>query len=234
MSEGRLNFPFRESLITDTHDLRFTRRCLTEDLGFPPETPMATIHEDERGLRVIDFARREPRTGPDGIQLTEEGDLAVASWPDQVRQVVWIVAVADSEARAREEIARLAATDQLLPDAVDALRAETDWLAALIHDTRVHAPLLLKRARETPGGHMTALGIRPTVEVIVECDPEAGLTLVRLPRAIGAVPGIRDMRLVAVILAAFRASGSWVAVDEPGVGDVDYLTFRHDARAGVP
>ncbi len=174
---------------------RVTRRCLTEDLEFPPESVGWTIDELASANEVI-AAFRERRTamastGQEPIQsLLPEvvafslhvGRRRGATWHHREAGVIWLLAVGyHREGHADDAYAhfeRLKAAGRLLPDRDDMLafvRSQAPTLArSLLND----APELVAAAREHPGMIQPGIiGGRICVRVVCEAGDPPMLTV---------------------------------------------------------
>lgn len=228
-SNPPIGVPFRGSLIAEAFDVRVTERCLIEDFGLGALEEMANVIELPRGRAAVEAAK--VAHGEDRVVASSDGHehSDVLLWADDARPVVWVLGVADVSGREPAHPQRA----RLLPRPADEHRADFDLLAALVHGACIQAPLLLKRAWQTQGTHRDAFGIRPTIEIEVECDPSAELTVVRILRGLSVLPRVRESRLLAVLLAAFHADGEWEIAHEPGRGTPEGMTFRHARPSDV-
>jgi hypothetical protein len=232
MSVQPLAVSFRGSLIKECYDLRVARRCLVEDLALDDEAWFGDFAELPIGQRLMGFSPDDRQVSAPVPQLPDVRRLdhsvpEAAVWVDEERNIAWLVAVA-GEDRSIEEYGRsLASESRLMPDPADIHRADSDRLASLLYEARVQAPYLLKRARRKPGPHRMLLGIRPTIDVIVEYHASTSMTVVRLPKDLPHLPPVRDGRLRAALLVAFHASGEWLRMDQPDEGFPEYRSYHH-------
>lgn len=161
--------------------LRITQRCLTEDLGQPADARNdATANADRHPLVRAFLAERGQTThGPDPLKCAWETGAPVftihhgtsrgATWYHEALNVVWLLGIAD--AHNYDHLCDLAASNRLMPVAVDVERLVADlaptFAEALIEDV----PALIDRARQNAGqiveGHIAG-----TVAVRLRMDPD--------------------------------------------------------------
>jgi hypothetical protein len=227
-----------------------TRRCLTDDLGFPADSVDITIDELASTNEVIAaFRDRRAEMGSPGQEpirsLLPEvvafslhvGRQRGATWHHREAGVIWLLAVGyHREGHVDDAYAyfeRLKAAGRLLPDRDDMLafvRSQAPTLArSLLHDV----PELVAAAQEHPGViHPGVIGGRIRVRVVAEADDPAMLTVVvsqRLMPGEMLVPADWLVRVAAAFLPHTPPERLSVAFDlaghEPQPDEVAFCDF---------
>ncbi len=184
MSESHANTAVRGSYLLADYELRITARCLEEDFGVSPATPMSDLLDHPIVKALIKDRATDPDTGKtigpeagdDTIRRLGYGhDHRGATWWDRTEKVVWLCAY---HGRHRSGAAddpfgkhfpELIAWKRMKPATVDyeALFAERD--ERFIDLVQRDAQALLAEARREPGVEKRAVvGGEANVGCLVE------------------------------------------------------------------
>lgn len=188
--------------------LRITQRCLTEDLGQPPDAPAdpAATAGSHPLVRAFVQERGQTTHGPDPLKCAWETGAPVftihhgtsrgATWHHEALNVVWLLGIADAHNYGR--LCDLADDDRLMPTAADVEKVVADqaptFARALVEDV----PVLINLARQNAGQIVEGVVAR-TVPVRLRMDPDG-----RAPLLTVAV----DQRLQP---EGLRLPGGWLA-----------------------
>lgn len=202
----------RGSCLCETHELRITRRCLADDLNFPPTVefvdarshPIVQAFESQRSTSRTGTRTVGPASGERTIYRLAYGhDHRGATWFDRHEQVVWLCAYG---------FHRSGEADDAFPYFHDLIRAggilpTDDDYEALFRDRALRfaetlpqdAQALLAKARSNPGvEEVGLLGGRETTSVAVEVVETMEETHVAFSLA-----QIGDYTTIVLILTAF-------------------------------
>jgi len=217
---------FRGSVyFDDGWELRVTDRCLVEDAASSLGACLNELADVPLRRTLVRFG--DTRPSEVGTVLFTDGDCRVrayegdgcvlALWHDQGEEIVWALACEPDEAiEVTVEAAHRAGT--LWPTELDRWRAEGDRLASWIHDVRLIAPLLLKRASERPGPASVPFGRRRSL-LTLEIAPDGTIFAALLDAA--PLSHAERLRTLAIVAASIKADAGW----EPA----ERLPGRHTA-----
>ncbi len=201
----------RGSCICADHELRITRRCVTDDLHLPAATtfaeaaahPIVKAFVNQRSGEVLGTRTVGPAAGPRTVYRLGHGhDHRGATWHDAEHAVVWLCAYGLHRSGAPDDafpyFHSLLDAGALMPS-VDDYQAMFDDRARRFAETvRRDAEALLARARAAPGAeHRGVLGGEQHIGVVVEVVDMLEETYVAF-----SLIGMSSERIVAV-LAAF-------------------------------
>jgi hypothetical protein len=159
---------------------------LTEDLGQPADAPSdATANADRHPLvRAFVVERGQTTHGPDPLKCAWEmgapvftihhGTSRGATWHHEALNVVWLLGIAD--AHNYDHLCDLAASDRLMPVAVDVERFVADHAPTFARALIEEVPALIELARGNAGQIVEGL-VAGTVPVRLRMDPDGDAPL---------------------------------------------------------
>jgi hypothetical protein len=184
VSESHINTAVRGSYFLADYELRITTRCLAEDFGVSPETPIGDLLDHPIVKALIKDRATDPdagktigpEAGEDTIRRLGYGhDHRGGTWWDRAEKVVWLCAYhgkhrsGGADDPFKKHFPELIAARRMKPTAVDyeALFAERDErFVDLVHGD---AQALLAEARREPGTEKRAvIGGEANVGCVVE------------------------------------------------------------------
>lgn len=169
--------------------LRITQRCLIEDLGLPVDAPADAAANTDRHPIVRAFLTERGQTthGSDPLKCAWEmgapvftihhGTSRGATWHHEPLDVVWLLGIAD--AHNYDHLCDLAASDRLMPDAVDVERFVADQAPTFARALTEEVPALIELARANAGQIIEGL-IAGAVPVRLRMEPDGRAPLLRV------------------------------------------------------
>ena len=216
--ESLIGTPIRGSFICESWELRITARCLANDLGAASDSAF----DDVSGLEIIRALVRERTSHADGGREVAPISCGVpiwviahqhrhrgATWHDEEEEVIWLVAYGAPRSGDPDDFypwcMGLADADCLLPTQSDLEELYRDRDARFVDAVTVEAPLVLQRARRTPGEHTHYFGGALDSAIALEVEPELPAEAI----TVAFRPALVEWDLIPIVLAALYPSDEW-------------------------
>jgi hypothetical protein len=179
-----VDISFGSAYLCADYQLRVTERCLREDLGGRTHAPFDDLKNHEIIKALIKRRRDAPLDskkvsplpgGPDIYRLAYGDRHRGATWYDEDRRVVWLLAYAQHEFKGRGDafpyFKQLHAEERLLPTVADYEALFKDRGSLFAGMARHDALELLEAARSSPGSEQRGvvggeIGVGVAVEVV--------------------------------------------------------------------
>lgn len=222
----------RSLLCEAGHELRVTRRCVSEDLGHEPDATFAELlaydivqafcaerHNKVRGSNTVG-----PAAGAKTATVLRRGnDHRGATWYDESENVVWLCGYARHRSGEPDDafpyFQSLIVADRLLPDEDDDVALIEDRADRFALVVGPESEALLAEARNDPGVEKRALiGTTQPVGLLVHVVETLEETFV-------ALTGTSDIAQIQVLLVALyptRAFEDWEYADALPTRSLDH------------
>lgn len=213
-------------------ELRVTGRCLEDDLDESIDTPFEDLlkHDIVKSFVKNRFDRSTDTRQVNNLTIGREvwvlsrgHDHRGATWFDEENRIVWLLACGRHRSGQADDFFPYCQSldAQLLPTEGDYERAFRDADYRFAFAIRIEAPLLLKRAKESPGELRVMLGGQFGACLAIEVADDLESTVI----AFRVDSIVHDY--VPIILAAFHP-GAWDVVGRMPSRDLERGEFAYE------